>query len=631
MKLLEATITLFNGIYQETKTKENQHNLKRTINNGYVISPNINNIDDKTYSTIESLIGINGIKSNSTFHKSWATIKNTDLETLAIQQIMHYITSYGFQQLDIYDENTVYYPIEILDIPECKHVDLIIVKDFNKKQLTEKIIELDNTGIALQKDTLIALMTIIKSLEIVIDVDSVKNKEFKSKLQHYYHTIPKQPLEWLRYAIQELTGESLLIKNENLIYKIKSILIEEDVDNVMGELLNGIRIENKVDEIMKTAPPNLAEIFYRFKPLFLALKSIASNKTFFNQLRRKAKRMHKPMSFDYLNNVTNIINQNKLSISTLQKELNKVNIWRKIRLLYSLKMRMSNCDSVIYQVRNNKGWVTKRKNKLDKNICQTVFNIVEMNIINDLNIKDKTFLIEPYVHYALPSSEKQFIGNIPNNTFIDVKENMLVGIWWENTYSTVDLDLASISLSGKTGWDANWDKNGILFSGDMVTAKRIDQGGNGAAECIYIEDANPEPQLLTLNYFNFKSDKPKCNIYIAEEHNTKLECNHMVDPNTILANTIISIENKQNVIGCMLDHKFCFTNVSVGGNISSFPDEQMNDCQEFLKTKILEPIMLEDILTKAGANIINEATDEIDYIDLRIKTLDKTSIIKILS
>ena len=78
---------------------------------------------------VELAVNMYGVKEeewNQTFHKSFATVRDTDIETLVVQQIVHYITTYGFEALGIYDKDTVYIPKEELEIPAVSYTHLTL-------------------------------------------------------------------------------------------------------------------------------------------------------------------------------------------------------------------------------------------------------------------------------------------------------------------------------------------------------------------------------------------------------------------------------------------------------------------------------------------------------------------------
>ena len=85
------------------------------MKNGYILSPevvfNYPNIDI-LLTTIDEEIGLSGKQMNASFHKSWQKVRDADIIQLVMEQIIHYITTYGFERLGIYDENSVYIPNE---------------------------------------------------------------------------------------------------------------------------------------------------------------------------------------------------------------------------------------------------------------------------------------------------------------------------------------------------------------------------------------------------------------------------------------------------------------------------------------------------------------------------------------
>ena len=284
----QAVLRLFNAVQVDSHNTLgiSQDVTERTIRHGYVLDPTITP-DETLLNDIESVIGISGEKANAAFHKSWKVVQDASLESLVIQQIAHYITTYGFQELGIYEEDTVYIPPEALEVPEINEkIPLVIIRAMDSEALLKAIVNLAS-GIALSLETLADIMTIVESNKYESSfVEQIGNRELKAKLQDFYGIVPTDPVEFLRYVINELTDESLLIKNDYLINKIK---------NANGKFL---------DTLLKDAPDDLASIFFRYKPIFLALKAISRNKTFFNRLRKQADKLHQPLPEDTLNSVT---------------------------------------------------------------------------------------------------------------------------------------------------------------------------------------------------------------------------------------------------------------------------------------------------------------------------------------
>ena len=493
MKNIE-TLRLFNSIQVEGNRAYAQ-DYKKSIKNGYILDPRIKP-SVELLKEINSIVGLSGEKANASFHKSWAVIKDTPQEVLWLQACVHYMTTYGFEALGVYDESTVYIPHEELNIPGVtENVRLTLIKAKTGEEILVSILSLANSGIALAKETLDDIMEIVSDNDYdCLFVKGIKNHELRSRLYDFYDLAPENPTDYLRYVINKLTGESLLIKNGKLCSAIK----EAD-----GKCL---------DVLVKSAPKNLAEIFYRFKPLFLAFRTNSGIRKITNQIRRLANYHHKPMPKDYLNSLTAKIKNGEQILETdLVKALDRVNVFRKVRLANALKFRMNDPKSIVYKIRNGKGFATnfnKLPNVVIDNTLYQSYNIILNSICQNISeeIKKSTIYIPEYIQYALPTSEKQFTGNFPLGTCITTPKDMIVGVHWENQKGhRVDLDLSMINMKiGKIGWDSSYrtQDRAILFSGDMTNASLP----NGASELFYVKIQNPSSFLLDLNYFNYSEN-----------------------------------------------------------------------------------------------------------------------------
>ena len=177
----KETLKLFNCIQINNKSdnqKISSDIMKRTIKSGYILNTNIIP-SESLLNEIEEIVGLSGIKANSTFHKSWKIIVDTDDEILVLQQIMHYITTYGFEKLGIYNESLVYIANEVLELPLIKdNLPLTIIKGLTKEEILAEIIKLDGSGIALHNDTLNDVMKIIETNNYDPGfISDIKNRE----------------------------------------------------------------------------------------------------------------------------------------------------------------------------------------------------------------------------------------------------------------------------------------------------------------------------------------------------------------------------------------------------------------------------------------------------------------------
>ena len=632
---MESTLRLFKALPVATKGKlfPTRELLEDTIKRGYVFSPEVlanyhpNELAGLKLQ-VETIYGISGEKANATFHKSWTKVKNASIEQLVIEQIIHYFTTYGAESVGLYDKDFVYIPNEQLDVPgvDLDEIKLVVIRGYDEQELKEKILKLLASGIALKGDTIkdIADVAFFVNLD-GDDISTIKNKEVRTILYDHLGLFPNVPTEFLRHIVYVATGKTLLIKSKQVIEEIK-----EKADVRILKYFKGYEREQGLEK--------LAEIFYRFKPIWLAFRTNRELKAIINRIRKLAYTYHKPMPEDYLNTVTAKIKQNKVIYSgRLERELSKVNVFRKIRLAYALKYRTKETDSILYRIRNGKSYATNFC-FYNKPEAKVVLDFVLDSIVKDVskNVKGKYIYIPDYINYSLPATEKQFVGNMPSGTYVSIPEDMIVGIHWANTKKyRIDLDLSLLSVSGKFGWDGAYrSRDGeILFSGDITDAP------NGATELFYVKKRNESNHLMCINYYNYDEDtKVPFKIIVASEKPSDFGENYMVNQNNILANIQSGISTKQKVSGLLsvtpTGTKFYFIETALGNLISSRNNEYTKIARKYLINYNQNSIELKDILIKAGADVVSESTihrDKSDCdIDLSPESIEKDTILNLL-
>ena len=646
---MKACIKLFKALPIKTKLKEapTEELLKKTIKRGFVFAPeiiaNYSNYDE-LIELVEKVFGITGEKVNASFHKSWKKVKEADIEQLVIEQWAHYLTTYGkknpieyllqkgiehlpqdFDVTKLYDTDYVYLPKEILSSPstDINEVKLVIIKGLTKDELKDKLLKLLDSGIALKEDTIkdvtdVALFVDVNEEEI----ESIKNKEVRVILYNFLGKIPENPIEFLRYIVYLSTDSTLLIKSKDLIDKIK--------ENKNIKIIKIFRDYEKQYGLEK-----LAEIFLRFKPLWLSFRTNRELKTIINRIRKLACTYHKPMREDYLNEITSKIKKcKKIDKDKLESELDRVNVWRKVRLLYALQYRTKDVKSIIYRIRNGKSYATDfyfgRKDRV-KGILDTVLDSIVKDVSK--NVKGKKIFIPDFINYSLPATEKQFTGNFPSGTYISIPQDMVVGVHWENVkQNRIDLDLSLINASGKFGWDAGYrnDEGSILFSGDITDAPKP----KGAAELFYVEKQLKASFIMMLNYYNYDEEiKVPFKIIIAKEKVKNLKDNYMANPNNIISVTQTEISQKQKILGLLITttkgSRFYFVETSIGNSITSRNSELAEHSRKYLMDFYQNSVELEDILLKAGALITDDKEADFD-IDLSPENLEKDTILNLL-
>lgn len=615
-----ATLRLFHAIQVDQKHRKTVPAaiLERGVKHGYLLDPALDPTPE-LLTAIETVVGLSGEQANAAFHKSWATIQNSRIETLVMQQIVHYITTYGFEYFGIYHQDMVYIPREKLEVPALgDDIPLIVIHALDAAELFERILRL-GSGVALAQQTLDDVMEIVRANAYdSAFIPQIKNRELQARLYDFYGLVPTEPVEFLRYLVYRLTSETLLVKNDALIEKLK------------------LADFNLLDALLEKAPTDLASIFLRFKPLFLALKTASHHKNFFNRLRKQAKKLHQPLPEDYFNSITVQIKRRTLNLTVLEQKLTHISIFRKIRLANALQYRLRAIHSIVYRVRTGRGWAsefdwpeglaTDTKKSLDMVIASIVRDIQP-------NVAGKIIYIPAQVHYAVPATEKQFTGHFPTGTSISTTGHMVVGLHWLNTARRIDFDLSLLAETTKFGWDAHYRSGdaSILFSGDMTDAPPP----HGASELFYIKSIGNDRFLLMANYFNFDSSDPvEAQIVLAQDTPTNFEHNYMLDPNKILARASLKLANKQNVLGLIAktqgDIRFYFANIILGNSISAKVDGHTAHARKYLVNSMLNALDLAQILRAAGANVVSEIPSG-KYLDLSPEMLEKTTILNLIT
>lgn len=623
-----STIKTLNCVEVESskKKKAGKKLINKTINKGYIFSPEVyaSHSFDKIIKSIESEVGLSSEQLNNSFHKSWVKIKDSFMERLVREQITHYITTYLFEELGTFDHDNVYIPNEKLKIPKLKlnKVSLRVIKGYKKEEILQEVLKLIKSGIAFKEETLKDLMNILYFLKVDKSViDEIKNYELKIILMDNLGMVPENPIDFLRYLIYKTTGRTLLIKNKDSYEEIKKY---ENPDILVNILIRYYK---------KFGFKKLSSIFNRFKPLFLSFKINDDLSTIINRISKLSKKNHKPLKNDYLNSITCKINNNvTIKKKELEKELEKVNVFRRIRLLYALKFRLNKPTSILYKIRNGKSYTAKFRTK-NRRVVKRVYELVLDSIIKNIseNVKGKKIFIPKDVSYTLPATEKQFTDKYPNGTSVVVNKDMIFGVHWKNVENhRIDLDLSLINASQKFGWNAayrNKDRS-ILFSGDMTDAPH-----DGATELFYVKKKHNSANIIILNYYNYRTVGVPFKFIIAKENAKDFKKNYMVNPNNIVMSADSNTQEKQKMLGLLIstnkECKFYFNEIYLQNSIVSSSNKYTMQAREYLIDSLINSVDLEYVLVKAGAKVIRNKTSKFD-IDLSSENLNKNSILNLI-
>lgn len=514
-----------------------------------------------------------GIKDEwqNTFHKSFQTVIDTPIEVLVAQQLLHYFSTYGLEILGVFNSDVVYIPSEELSIPDFEgKIKLAVIREISKEELTEKLMALLTSGIALAKTTIDDIMT----LSDFIDkdrFDEITNREVKLALYNKYDIVPKQAEEFLKYLIFQLTGSTMLIKSDELITSIK----EADEKLIEKYLTAYIRVTGSYD--------GLATIFRTYKVFILCLKRKDNKKinSIINKIRRASNRCHKPKVPSVLDRLTSIrdmaedgntfswnykisperdkplYNWSKQSFT--EKELiamlDKITVFREIRILNAMRYRVSSkSESVLYKIRNGKTYTEDLPYAIPDTQFEAqkrLIDIVSIHLEDRINqiVKGKTIYIPDNVDYVLPTTEKQFMENYPIGTTITLPrdKNIVVGVHWKNGKERVDLDLHAYTRTGHFGWNAMYTSanDDVVFSGDITDAP----APKGATECYFISSKLKTTSfLLKLKNFTSNSFDVPFELIVAYCDDDEITQNYTINPNNVIAKLNLVLPHDVNAM-----------------------------------------------------------------------------------
>lgn len=534
---------------------------------------------------------LNGKDLNKTFHKSWQKIKNSSRFQLLIEQINHYISTYGS-----HFQNEIYIPNEVLNIPDVK-LNFKVIKAYTKKEMQEKCLSLLRSGIALKEETIDDLLNILHN-ELEYDFtgkENIRNKEAVIKIADRYEIYPENPVEFFRYVIYKTTQTTLLIKDDNLINLIK----QSRFDPTFLFQLFGVE--------------KMAEIFNRFKPLFLAYKNRAPK--VINKISKLSKVYHQPLISNPLNNVTNILLENS-DLHWLENAT-PFALFKALSACYS---RMYGQDTFVYRIRNGKSW-TKKTTATSAN--ELNYDFILHYLKSKYNFDGKKIYLPKDVEFALPTSEKMFVGNIPTGTRF-YADRLAVGIYWEDAWGAYDLDLSGLNIAGKIGWNTAYNQNEgeLMYSGDMTSAP------NGAVEYLYANKGSVAPTLVMNNVF---SGETECGYKIVIGKGDAISYDYMMNPNNLFAEAKCNSVQKQTILGMLFpkNGKQCFTLLNFGAGHShvSGTSEVSMMATTALFQQWYEPISFNLLMQELGAEIALHKED-VDF-DFSLENLEKDSFTKI--
>lgn len=571
---------------------------------GYVIHPDCCN------EAVDEWLDTLTLDYNSTFYKEWDDVLNKSRFELFLDQILHYATTYGTG----FSLGNGYVPNDGGTVPAFK--ELKVIEPITEQEMYNKCIDVLNSGIALKESTGTVLSEFVEFFvkKVGFDEDAIismltdiKNKEVQSRLSVRFGLFPNDEFGILRCLMYLYTGSSMLIKSREFINLIR----------------RSAQKNSYISRLKKNQLVILSRIFYRFKPLFIAMKNEETAYTV-NSLRRLAKSNHRPFNIGFWENIIST----RRPLEDVCNRLEELDNFRKIRLLMLVRERiMFETKSGVFKIRNGKMFVRENYSpKYDLVWLGDLFLTIKASLVNSLKKKACSVRIPKNINIVLPTSEKDFVGNFPFGSSFKMSENNVVGVYWRNEWGTNDYDLSMIDMNGRLlSWRGSYynSDNSLVFSGDMTNAEPE------ASEMFFIKNEAPD-SVIKLNKFR-GNDKSKFRFFYANEipSNYNNLMNYMVDPNNVKFDTMVDFEGPgEKTIGVIFDNEFYFMDFKTGYSRVSSSGKYVNTVIDSFKRKAKCFIGLEEILRNAGFTICDDPEKDVD---IDFTKLEKDTLIKLLS
>jgi hypothetical protein len=404
------------------------------------------------------------------------------------------------------------------------------------------------------------------------------------------------------------------------------------------------RTAGNVDKLFMTLNEDqkiaLAGVYNRYKELFIAFKTQFSRSTI-NKIGHLSKKYHKPMKRGFWETVLSTpptVHQVRMWSVEAEKATN----YKLIQVMQSIRERLllaAQEGDNMYVVRNGKVFVKENNYQaLDTRYYwwEELYDLLKEQLVKNLSTKACKVKFPTDYTLVCPTSEKNFIGDVPMGTSCALGKDSVFGIYWQNDWGTKDFDLSFQDVRGcRIGWNSDYynDEKNVIFSGDITNAP------NGANEVLRFTGDNIPDGVVYVNRYRGDAGS-KYRIFFGtangEEYN-KMSFNYgycMVDPNKVsLEAEIQQGEASQEMVGLVMDGKFVFYSLSSSsGQIAtaisrrdtqSTLAESMDESVKILRRKTNVFLPLKDILIEAGFKEVKK-----DY-DLDLTQLSRDTLINL--
>jgi hypothetical protein len=510
-----------------------------------------------------------------------------------------------------------------------------VISPITKYDLYIKCLGMLQSGIALKSDTVAVLtdyiITFAKSQGISVDVDSIKNREALVILCDALGVLPKDGVKLFSHIMYKTTGQTMIIKNRDTRNRIQMKM------NYAGDEVK--KLWKSLDENQMIA---LAGVYNRYKELFLSFKNHkdASMNKIINKIGHLSKKHHKPMTRGFWETLLAKETYNPAEVAEKAKTATNFKL---IQVMQSIRERLllaAGMGDNLYIIRNGKIFMKENNYQaIDSKYFnwEEIYQILKDQLIDNLSKKACTVRFSDKFNLACPTSEKNFIGDVPMGSYATLENEGVFGIYWKNEWGTRDFDLSYNDIAGnRIGWNSSYytDKQDIVYSGDITNAP------DGANELMQFKNGCPNGIIYVNRYCGNPNSKFK--LFFGKDDADYKETYdlsgsyYMVDPNKVILETMVTQSDaSEMMVGVILDNKVHFVTLSCGYTQVAQATRKLNGKRQvdtegltqMLKRKAMAMIDLKEILLAAGfKEPKKDETPEIDF-----GTLDRSTLIELFS
>ena len=593
---------------------------------------------DEIVHEADALYGVNLMKLNSSFYKTFSEMKSKSDFELFVDQILHYGSTYGEitwlqNHGDIYEPETLD-NATIVEL-QTKAKAFTVIEGITETELEDKINTLFSSGIALKSEDIADLMKLASHYTLEINPDTVANKEVQAILGATYGVLPRDFDAFMRVVFYKVTGTTLVIKDK--LRKDQFLTMDTLKADAIAQLFIDYRNHYGIKAI--------TENIMRYRKYILYIRKNASDRfnKFFNFILKQSKVDKKPRVKSVMANVVD----SSVTVDMLTKSAENATIFQIVRAINVLNERLSSYGQdtvpVEYRIRNGRSWITEKSFNVSPIDLQVkLYTLVAiLRAKTNANFKDK--VVYAPIDYKVPTSTKTFVANAtPELTRIHVPGNVKIGVAWSKD---ADIDLHARTIEGyNLGWNSNYRNSGVYYSGDMT---RLNSHGF-AAEYMLFEDYK-DTAILSAHPFNLRGNSElTLDIVISKDtDHSGIKSDVMTTFDDIVFHDKLSIAPGKALSFAVVTkvedgYDIILSSTSEFGNHVYVPNMNTQDMRlQILKRKADTSIGIHDFAILNGAVVTTDKAefdayvkenevDEDNIIDLSPETMTQDKLIELL-